>query len=80
MPSINFAKLLSPEEIEACRDAFLRFDEDHSGTIDTWELKNVLEVMGQKPTDQEILHMISEVVSKRISLIFSSKSAFLKIL
>lgn len=63
MGPFNFAKILTAEEIELCRDAFLRFDEDHSGTIDTWELRNVLEVMGQKPTDQEILHMISEVVS-----------------
>lgn len=54
-------KVLTVEEIEGCRDAFLMFDEDHSGTIETWELKKVLEAMGQKPTEQEILNMISEV-------------------
>jgi hypothetical protein len=32
-----------------------------SGTIDIWELKQVLEAMGQKPTEEELFQMISEV-------------------
>eukprot|EP00753_Platysulcus_tardus_P022733 PLAT9948.1.p2 GENE.PLAT9948.1~~PLAT9948.1.p2 ORF type:complete len:151 (+),score=87.13 PLAT9948.1:20-472(+) len=52
---------LSQEEIDACRDAFLAFDKDRSGTIDTWELRQVLEAMGQKPTEEEVFQMISEV-------------------
>ena len=32
------------EEIDGCRDAFLAFDTDRSGTIDLWELRQVLEV------------------------------------
>jgi Ca2+-binding EF-hand superfamily protein len=53
--------ILTQEEIDACREAFLAFDKDHSGTIDHWELKCVLELMGQKPTEEEIFSMISEV-------------------
>ena len=95
------------EEIDGCRDAFLAFDTDRSGTIDLWELRQVLEVafflmyhiifvalffvtifffnigkipllfvliffllslfcisvlaMGQKPTEEELFQMISEV-------------------
>jgi len=36
-------KMLSQEEIDSCRDAFLAFDKDRSGTIDVWELRAVLE-------------------------------------
>ena len=32
------------EEIDGCRDAFLAFETDRSGTIDLWELRQVLEV------------------------------------
>lgn len=32
-----------------------------SGSIDVWELRQVLEAMGQKPTEEELFQMISEV-------------------
>jgi Ca2+-binding EF-hand superfamily protein len=32
-----------------------------SGTIDVWELRQVLEAMGQRPTEEELFQMISEV-------------------
>ena len=53
--------VLTQEEIDGCRDAFLAFDKDRSGTIDVWELRQVLEAMGQKPTEEELFQMISEV-------------------
>lgn len=53
--------VLSQEEIDGCREAFIKFDTDHSGTIDVWELRLVLEAMGQKPTEEELFQMISEV-------------------
>lgn len=31
--------VLSQEEIDGCREAFLAFDKDRSGTIDVWELR-----------------------------------------
>lgn len=64
---------LTQQEIDAARDSFLAFDKDRSGTIDMWELKQVLEgillinnsiiiiAMGQKPTEEELFQMISEV-------------------
>merc|ERR1719498_2125789 len=51
----------SQDEIDPCRDAFLSFDKDRSGTIDAWELRQVLESMGQKPTDEEIFNLIALV-------------------
>jgi Ca2+-binding EF-hand superfamily protein len=53
--------VLSQEEIDGCREAFLAFDKERSGTIDVWELRQVLEAMGQKPTEEELFQMISEV-------------------
>ena len=43
--------VLSQEDIDNCREAFLAFDKDRSGTIDVWELRQVLEAMGQAPTE-----------------------------
>ena len=53
--------MLSQEDIDGCRQAFLAFDKDRSGTIDVWELRQVLEAMGQAPTEDELFQMISEV-------------------
>lgn len=34
--------VLTQEEIDGCRDAFLAFDKDRSGNIDVWELRQVM--------------------------------------
>ena len=34
---------LTNEEIEACRDAFSKFDKDGSGAISDWELRAMLQ-------------------------------------
>jgi calmodulin len=52
---------LIQEEIDACRDAFLAFDKNRNGSIDVWELRQVLEAMGQKATEEEIFQIMSEV-------------------
>mmetsp|Transcript_20153 Transcript_20153/g.37467 ORF Transcript_20153/g.37467 Transcript_20153/m.37467 type:complete len:155 (+) Transcript_20153:155-619(+) len=59
--SVNVHEILTEEEIEDCHKAFMQFDADHSGTIESWELKGILEALGQNPSDQEIVHMISAV-------------------
>ena len=38
----NKSMVLSQEDIDGCRQAFLAFDKDRSGTIDVWELRQVL--------------------------------------
>lgn len=53
--------VLTQEEIDGCREAFLAFDKDRSGTIDVWELRQALEAMGQAPSEDELFQMISEV-------------------
>ena len=49
--------VLSQEEIDGCREAFLAFDKDRSGTIDVWELRQVLEAMGQAPSEDELFQV-----------------------
>lgn len=56
--------VLAQDEIDACREAFLAFDKNTNGTIDVWELRKVLEAMGQQPTEEELFQMISEVDSQ----------------
>merc|ERR1712224_629115 len=60
-PPINVYKILDELEVAQCRESFLKFDADASGTIDQYELKTVLNSMGQNPTDEELQAMIFSV-------------------
>ena len=51
---------LTKEEEAKCWEAFSAFDKDSSGYIDANELRIVLEMMGQKTTEEEIFRMIAE--------------------
>lgn len=53
--------VLSQEEIDGCREAFLAFDKDRSGTIDIYELRDVLVAMGQDPTEEELFQLLNSV-------------------
>ena len=53
--------MLTQEETVRCRDAFGLFDKDGSGMIDAWELKEALRAMGQHPTDEEVMQILSGV-------------------
>ena len=46
------------EEIERLRKVFDVIDEDGSGTIDTAELKGMLEQLGQRPSDYQVSTML----------------------
>ena len=51
---------LSKDEERKCQEAFSAFDKDNSGCIDAAELRIVLEMMGQKTSEEEIYRMIAE--------------------
>ena len=55
---------LTKEEQNKCWEAFSAFDKDNSGFIDANELRIVLEMMGQKTTEEEIFRMIAEADSE----------------
>eukprot|EP00357_Protocruzia_adherens_P000217 CAMPEP_0114998788 /NCGR_PEP_ID=MMETSP0216-20121206/15736_1 /TAXON_ID=223996 /ORGANISM="Protocruzia adherens, Strain Boccale" /LENGTH=149 /DNA_ID=CAMNT_0002363493 /DNA_START=286 /DNA_END=735 /DNA_ORIENTATION=+ len=52
---------LTDDERSKCQEAFRAFDKDSSGYIDRFELRVVLEAMGQKPSEEDLFRMISEV-------------------
>ena len=51
---------LTADEEAKCWEAFTAFDKYSSGKIDANELRIVLEMMGQKTTEEEIFRMIAE--------------------
>lgn len=54
-------KKLTEIETVHCRQSFQHVDRDNSGTIDLGELKQVLNDMGQTPTEEELFVMISSI-------------------
>merc|ERR1712151_400158 len=47
--------------IQKCREAFNTFDQDGSGTIDTQEMKLLLEAIGEAPTEEELFRFMADV-------------------
>jgi len=56
---------LTKEEIAEYRSVFNTFDADGSGAIDEKELKQALDAMGYKPSDDDVKAMIAEVDADR---------------
>ena len=52
---------LSEEEISKCKGIFGKFDKEQTGRIDRFELRVVLEEMGERPSEEEVFAMINEV-------------------
>ena len=50
---------LSPEEEKRIENSFKAFDKDQDNLIDANELKTVLEMMGQKTSEEEIYRMLA---------------------
>lgn len=53
-------KNLSPEKLQEYKESFKIFDKDEDGRISTNELKNVLNLLGKSPSEQELWDIISE--------------------
>merc|ERR1711972_1204637 len=47
--------------IQKCREAFNTFDQDGSGTIDTQEMKLLLEAIGEAPSEEELFRFMADV-------------------
>mmetsp|Transcript_14084 Transcript_14084/g.20602 ORF Transcript_14084/g.20602 Transcript_14084/m.20602 type:complete len:148 (+) Transcript_14084:13-456(+) len=52
---------LSEEQITNAKTIFTQFDKDGTGRIDRFELRVVLEQLGQQPSEEELFSMINEV-------------------
>merc|ERR1711964_30178 len=68
---------LTQEEIEKCKEAFNAFDKDNTGMIKQFELKIILDAMGQKTSDQELFRIIHEIDNDGTGIEFGD---FLKII
>ena len=64
---------LAKEIEEKCWDAFLAFDKEGTGQINSGEVKYVLEMMGLKITEVEMLKMISEIDPDNSGIILYSE-------
>lgn len=52
---------LSEQQISNFMEAFIMFDKDGDGTINTKELGHLMRSLGQNPTEEELEDMINEV-------------------
>ena len=50
---------LTPNEIEDVDQIFMKFDVDNNGYLDTLELRSVLEALGQRPTEEDVMRLIN---------------------
>ena len=55
------AAFMPRDDHEQIRQAFTMIDEDGSGKIGTAKLKNVLRIIGEKMSDEEIQEVIREL-------------------
>mmetsp|Transcript_102270 Transcript_102270/g.256349 ORF Transcript_102270/g.256349 Transcript_102270/m.256349 type:complete len:149 (-) Transcript_102270:67-513(-) len=53
--------VLDESFIQKCREAFNTFDQDGSGTIDTQEMKLLLEAIGEAPSEEELFRFMADV-------------------
>merc|ERR1711964_201286 len=68
---------LTQVEIEKCKEAFNAFDKDNTGMIRQFELKMILDALGQKTSDQELFRIIHELDNETTGIEFGD---FLKII
>eukprot|EP00241_Pyramimonas_parkeae_P008158 CAMPEP_0114256534 /NCGR_PEP_ID=MMETSP0058-20121206/18212_1 /TAXON_ID=36894 /ORGANISM="Pyramimonas parkeae, CCMP726" /LENGTH=150 /DNA_ID=CAMNT_0001371123 /DNA_START=529 /DNA_END=981 /DNA_ORIENTATION=+ len=52
---------LTNAEIDSCRDVFMKYDTDNSGSIDVTELRYVMDDMGHRVSDEDLFLMLTSV-------------------
>jgi Ca2+-binding EF-hand superfamily protein len=66
--------VLSQQEIEKAHDAFEKFDVDHSGCIDAWELKEAMKSLGQVESSTRLMILNPDCGSADIGAYWHSNS------
>ena len=61
--------ITTSSEVEEIKQKFLQFDDDQDGAIDIRELRNVIESLGQTPTEEELQALLDELDSDKTSLL-----------
>eukprot|EP00921_Rhytidocystis_pertsovi_P009685 GHVQ01015618.1.p1 GENE.GHVQ01015618.1~~GHVQ01015618.1.p1 ORF type:complete len:149 (-),score=21.48 GHVQ01015618.1:561-1007(-) len=47
--------------IQKCREAFSTFDADNSGSIDRFEMRLLLQAIGENPTEEELFRFMADI-------------------
>lgn len=56
--------MLSEEQIDELREAFALFDRSGDGQINIKEMQVIMRSIGQNPTEEEIIEIMSEIDPK----------------
>ncbi|KAG9392736.1 Calcium binding motif EF-hand protein [Carpediemonas membranifera] len=56
-----FSAVLNHVELERAKNAFDSFDKEGTGRVNIWDLRAILEAIGQPPTDEELISLTGEV-------------------
>ena len=66
---IMMKRKLKDQQVEEIKQKFLQFDDDQDGAIDIRELRNVIESLGQTPTEEELQALLDELDSDKTNLL-----------
>ena len=66
---VMMKRKLKDQQVEEIKQKFLQFDDDQDGAIDIRELRNVIESLGQTPTEEELQALLDELDSDKTSLL-----------
>ena len=66
---VMMKRKLKDQQVEEIKQKFLKFDDDQDGAIDIRELRNVIESLGQTPTEEELQALLDELDSDKTNLL-----------
>ena len=66
---VMMKRKLKDQQVEEIKQKFLQFDDDQDGAIDIRELRNVIESLGQTPTEEELQALLDELDLDKTSLL-----------
>ena len=61
----TFSWKLLTKVFSVVAETFTKFDVDHSGCIDAWELKEAMKSLGQSLSDDELFALLAQVDTAR---------------
>ena len=66
---VMLKRKLTEKQQDEIKQKFMEFDDDHDGAIDMRELRNVIQIFGQTPTDEELQALLDELDADKTNLL-----------